>query len=62
MGDNGLGAFDFFVGGDGFGAGSLAYNGNLRRGLTEARFQRMLSSMLGRKQTGLTRFREKIGR
>lgn len=22
MGDNGLGAFDFFVGGDGFGAGS----------------------------------------
>ncbi|MFL2860179.1 MAG: diadenylate cyclase CdaA [Pontiellaceae bacterium] len=42
------------------GAISLAYNGKLRRGLTEERFQRMLSSMLGRKQTGLTRFREKI--
>ena len=42
------------------GAISLAYNGKLRRGLTEERFQRMLSSMLGRKQTGLTHFREKI--
>ena len=42
------------------GAISLAYNGKLRRGLTEERFQRMLSSMLGRKQTGITRFREKI--
>ena len=42
------------------GAISLAYNGKLRRGLTEERFQRMLSSMLGRKKTGLTRFREKI--
>lgn len=42
------------------GAISLAYNGKLRRGLTVERFQRMLSSMLGRKQTGLTRFREKI--
>ena len=42
------------------GAISLAYNGKLRRGLTEERFQRLLSSMLGRKHTGLTRFREKI--
>jgi diadenylate cyclase len=42
------------------GAISLAYNGKLRRGLNEERFQRILTTLLSRKQTGLTRFREKI--
>lgn len=42
------------------GAVSLAYNGRLRRGLNEERLQRVLSSMLRRERTGLTRFREKI--
>ncbi len=39
---------------------SLAYNGRLRSGLSKERLQRMLSSMLGRERTGLSRFREKI--
>ncbi|RZO87473.1 MAG: TIGR00159 family protein [Kiritimatiellaceae bacterium] len=42
------------------GAISLAYNGKLRRGLSHERFQRILTNLLSRKQTGLTRFREKI--
>lgn len=42
------------------GAVSIAYNGKLRRGLEEERLRRMLSSMLRRERTGLTRFREKI--
>ncbi len=42
------------------GAVSLAYNGRLRRGLNDDRLRRMLSSMLRRERTGLTRFREKI--
>ena len=42
------------------GAVSLAYNGKLRRGLSEERFHRMLASMLARKQTGLSHFRQKI--
>jgi diadenylate cyclase len=42
------------------GAISIAYNGKLRRGLEEERLRRMLSSMLRRERTGLTRFREKI--
>ena len=42
------------------GAVSLAYNGKLRRGLSEERFHRMLTSMLARKQTGLSHFRQKI--
>ena len=39
---------------------SVAYNGRLRRGLSEARLRRVLSSMLRRERTGLARFREKI--
>ena len=39
---------------------SLAYNGRLRRGLDEERLRRVLSSMLGREHTGLTRFKEKL--
>jgi len=39
---------------------SLAYNGRLRRGLSEDRLHRVLSSMLGRERTGLARFREKL--
>lgn len=42
------------------GAVSVAYNGRLRRGLSEERLRRVLSSMLRREHTGLTRFREKI--
>jgi len=42
------------------GAVSLAYNGRLRRGLDEDRLRRVLSSMLRRERTGLSRFREKI--
>ena len=42
------------------GAVSVAYNGRLRRGLEEARLRRVLSSMLRREHTGLTRFREKL--
>lgn len=42
------------------GAVSFAYNGRLRRGLEEDRLRRVLSSMLRRERTGLTRFREKI--
>lgn len=42
------------------GAISLAYNGRLRRGLDEDRLRRVLSSMLRRERTGLSRFREKI--
>jgi diadenylate cyclase len=39
---------------------SIAYNGRLRRGLQEERLRRVLSSMLRRERTGLSRFREKI--
>ncbi len=39
---------------------SLAYNGRLRRGLDDERLRRVLSSMLRREHTGLTRFREKL--
>jgi diadenylate cyclase len=42
------------------GAVSIAYNGRLRRGLSEERLRRVLSSMLRRERTGLARFREKI--
>lgn len=42
------------------GAISVAYNGRLRRGLEEDRLRRVLSSMLKREYTGLTRFREKL--
>ena len=42
------------------GAVSVAYNGRLRRGLSEDRLHRVLSSMLRRERTGLTRFREKL--
>ena len=42
------------------GAVSFAYNGRLRRGLTDDRLRRVLTSMLRRERTGLTRFREKI--
>jgi diadenylate cyclase len=42
------------------GAISIAYNGKIRRGLEEERLRRMLSSMLRRERTGLSRFREKI--
>lgn len=42
------------------GAISFAYNGRLRRGLGEDRLRRVLSSMLRRERTGLSRFREKI--
>ena len=42
------------------GAISVAYNGRLRRGLTEDKLHRVLSSMLRRERTGLSRFREKI--
>ncbi len=42
------------------GAISIAYNGRLRRGLEEDRLHRVLSSMLRRERTGLSRFREKI--
>lgn len=42
------------------GAISLAYNGRLRRGLGQDRLRRVLSSMLRRERTGLSRFREKI--
>ncbi|MCK4563076.1 MAG: diadenylate cyclase CdaA, partial [Verrucomicrobia bacterium] len=42
------------------GAVSIAYNGRLRRGLSEDRLHRVLSSMLRREHTGLTRFREKL--
>jgi len=42
------------------GAISFAYNGRLRRGLKEDRLRRVLSSMLRREHTGLSRFREKI--
>jgi diadenylate cyclase len=42
------------------GAVSVAYNGRLRRGLSEDRLRRVLSSMLRRERTGLARFREKI--
>jgi diadenylate cyclase len=42
------------------GAISVAYNGRLRRGLSEDRLRRVLSSMLRRERTGLARFREKI--
>ena len=39
---------------------SIAYNGKMRRGLSEDRLRRTLTSMLGRERTGLARFREKI--
>jgi diadenylate cyclase len=39
---------------------SIAYNGRLRRGLQEDRLRRVLSSMLRRERTGLSRFRDKI--
>lgn len=42
------------------GAVSFAYNGRLRRGLGDDRLRRVLSSMLRRERTGLSRFREKI--
>ncbi|MDF7823077.1 diadenylate cyclase CdaA [Pontiellaceae bacterium B12227] len=42
------------------GAISVAYNGRLRRGLGEEKLHRVLSSMLRRERTGLSRFREKI--
>lgn len=42
------------------GAVSVAYNGRLRRGLSEDRLHRVLSSMLRRERTGLVRFREKL--
>jgi diadenylate cyclase len=42
------------------GAVSIAYNGKIRRGVEMERLRRMLSSMLRRERTGLTRFREKI--
>jgi diadenylate cyclase len=42
------------------GAVSVAYNGRLRRGLSEDRLRRVLSSMLRREHTGLARFREKL--
>jgi len=42
------------------GSVSFAYNGRLRRGLEEERLRRVLSSMLRRERTGLSRFREKI--
>ena len=42
------------------GAVSVAYNGKLRRGLDDKRLHRILSSILRREHTGLTRFREKI--
>ena len=42
------------------GAVSFAYNGRLRRGLDDDRLRRVLTSMLRRERTGLTRFREKI--
>ena len=42
------------------GSVSVAYNGKLRRGLDEKRLHRILSSILRRERTGLTRFREKI--
>ncbi len=42
------------------GAVSIAYNGKIRRGLEEERLRRMLTSMLRRERTGLSRFREKI--
>jgi len=42
------------------GSVSVAYNGKLRRGLDDKRLHRILSSILRRERTGLTRFREKI--
>ena len=42
------------------GAISIAYNGKLRRGLSEDRFSRIITSMLTRKRTGLDHFRKKI--
>ena len=42
------------------GAISVAYNGRLRRGMREDKLHRVLSSMLRRERTGLSRFREKI--
>jgi diadenylate cyclase len=42
------------------GAVSIAYNGRLRRGMEEDRLRRVLSSMLRRERTGLSRFRDKI--
>lgn len=39
---------------------SVAYNGRLRRGLSEEKLHRILSSMLRRERTELSRFREKI--
>ncbi len=42
------------------GAISVAYNGRLRRGLSEDRLRRVLMSMLSRERTGLAKFREKL--
>ncbi|HEY5652845.1 MAG TPA: diadenylate cyclase CdaA [Pontiella sp.] len=42
------------------GAVSVAYNGRLRRGLDEDHLHRILSSMLRRERTGISRFQEKI--
>jgi len=42
------------------GAISFAYNGRLRRGLGQERLRRVLTSMLRRERTGLSRFRDKI--
>lgn len=42
------------------GAISVAYNGRLRRGLSEDRLRRVLLSMLSRERTGLAKFREKL--
>ncbi len=42
------------------GAVSIAYNGRLRRGMDDERLHRVLSSMLRRERTGLSRFRDKV--
>ena len=44
------------------GAISIAYNGKLRSGLSEDRFNRIITSMLTRNRTGLDHFRKKIDR
>lgn len=42
------------------GAISIAYNGRLRSGLSEERLRRVLTSMLRREHTGLSRYKDKI--
>ena len=39
---------------------SIAYNGKLRRGLSDERFSRIITSLLTRNRTGLDHFRKKI--